>query len=107
MSDNSTMDSVSRRHFLKTTSGIALFVGAGGLLPQIISCANESAVAEVLASEPLTLWAQLAADGTVTVYNPAAEMGQGSMTSLPLIFAEEMDADWNKINVEFSPQVPD
>lgn len=96
--------SVSRREFLKSSSGIALFFGASGMLPLIVSCADKKKVGEQLQKHPLTAWVQITEDGEITIYNPAAEMGQGSMTSLPVIFAEEMDADWGKVKVEFSPQ---
>jgi isoquinoline 1-oxidoreductase beta subunit len=48
-------------------------------------------------------WARIAPDGAITIMAPAAEMGQGTMTALAMIFAEELDADWNKVTVEFSP----
>lgn len=96
---------VSRREFLKTSSGVALFIGVSGLLPHMVSCKNEKEVKKLLKKHQLTAWVNLAEDGRITIYNPAAEMGQGSMTSLPAIFAEEMDADWSMVSVEFSPQV--
>jgi isoquinoline 1-oxidoreductase beta subunit len=49
---------------------------------------------------------RIAPDGTVTIYSTGAEMGQGSMTSLPLILADEMDADWSKVKLEFAPADP-
>jgi isoquinoline 1-oxidoreductase beta subunit len=48
-------------------------------------------------------WARIAPDGAITIMAPAAEMGQGTMTALAMIFAEELDADWNKVAVESSP----
>ena len=99
--------SVSRREFLKTSGGVALFIGVSGIIPQMISCRNKREVQGIIQKHPLTAWVQLADDGRIIIYNPAAEMGQGSMTSLPAIFAEEMDADWSMVSVEFSPQESD
>ena len=100
-----TANAISRRKFLKTSGGVALLIGASGLLPQLISCGDRKKLEEALAKYPVNAWVQISEDGSLVIYNPAAEMGQGSMTSLPLLFAEEMDADWEKVEVEFSPQV--
>ncbi|ASO04114.1 xanthine dehydrogenase family protein molybdopterin-binding subunit [Arenibacter algicola] len=99
-----TKTDFSRRKFLKSSSGVALFIGVAGILPQLISCKDPNKIKQQLAQQPITAWVKLSEDGLITIYNPAAEMGQGSMTSLPLIFAEEMDADWSMVKVEFSPQ---
>ena len=54
----------------------------------------------------LNAWITIGADGTVTLLGPIAEMGQGVLTSLPLVLAEELDADWSKVKVEFAPPIP-
>ena len=50
-----------------------------------------------------TAWARIATDGAITIMAPSAEMGQGTVTALATVFAEELDADWNKVAIEFSP----
>ncbi len=95
---------INRRKFLKTSGSVALLIGVSGIIPQLISCTEEKDFQGYLKKHKITSWVRISSDGQLTVYNPAAEMGQGSMTSLPAIFAEEMDADWNLVNVEFSPQ---
>ncbi len=50
-----------------------------------------------------TAWLTIRPDETITIVSPAAEMGQGSRTSLALIIAEELDADWKRVQVEMSP----
>ncbi len=87
------MAAVSRRGFIKGAAGITFVIGASGL---VAACGTERE-AEVLARFKPNVWATITPDGRITVMVAAAEMGQGPMTSLPLIFAEEADADWNDI----------
>jgi isoquinoline 1-oxidoreductase beta subunit len=93
---------ISRRAFLKGAGGLAFCaaVGADGI--RLVSQAQAAAMANAL----VTPWVRIAPDGTVTIFSAGAEMGQGSMTSLPLILAEEMDADWDKVKIEWAPADP-
>jgi len=96
--------SVSRRQFLATTGGITFVVSASAILPTIPFGDTEDEGRE---EKQLNAWIHLNSDGKITVYNPAAEMGQGSMTALAVLMAEEMDADWSDINIEYSPIEPE
>jgi len=91
----------SRRDFLKATAA-----AGGGLL--LAFCLPRSARA---AAAGTTLapnaWLRIAGDGGVTVVVDKSEMGQGVMTSLPMILAEELDADWTKVKAEFAPAAPE
>ena len=100
-----TKQGISRRKFLKNVGGVTIFIGTSGLLTQVVACTDEKKVKSILQKKQLTAWIEMDTDGNMIIYNPAAEMGQGSMTSLPVIFAEEMDADWSKVKVLFSPQI--
>lgn len=51
----------------------------------------------------LNAYVDIAPDGMVTITTPAPEMGQGVNTTLPLIIAEELDADWAKVSVRQAP----
>jgi len=86
-----------------------VMVGAAGLTFALALGRGGRASAAVVAGEPagkaLSPWVSIAPDGTVTIMSAATEMGQGSMTSLPLIIAEELDADWSKVRIVPAPPV--
>lgn len=86
---------LSRREFLKLSGGLT-FAFAFPF----------ASMAEASTGLEPNAWVSIAPDGTVTILSSGAEMGQGSMTSLPLILADEMDADWSKVKVEFAPADP-
>src|SRR5205085_3370380 len=50
-------------------------------------------------------WVTLATDGTVYIMSPAAEMGQGSLTSVPVVLADAMDADWSRVKIVAAPPI--
>jgi isoquinoline 1-oxidoreductase beta subunit len=89
---------VSRRGMLAGMGGLSFCIALGANGGGLVSGAGATPGARALSA-----WVRIAPDGAITIYSPGAEMGQGSMTSLPLILAEEMDADWAKVAIEFAP----
>lgn len=88
----------SRRGFLKG-SGAVLTIGF--VLPAVgWSARLEAATPPVFAPNA---WLRLAGDGTVTVMCGSAEMGQGVLTAIPMLLAEELDADWKRVRVQQAP----
>jgi isoquinoline 1-oxidoreductase beta subunit len=91
---------LSRRGFVAGATGLTFSFSLGANLTGRLSEAMAADAAK------LNAWVTIGADGTVTILCPAAEMGQGVLTSLPLILAEELDADWSKVKAEFAPPNP-
>src|SRR2546421_2009598 len=86
-----------------------VMIGAASFTFAVALGVDRRAAAAVLADEQagkaLSPWVSIAPDGTITIMSAATEMGQGSMTSLPLIIAEELDADWSKVRVVPAPPI--
>ncbi len=92
---------ISRREFMAGAGGLTFgFTLGGGLLGR----ASEALAAE--APVRLNAWVTIGTDDIITIMVPGGEMGQGIMTSLPLILAEELDADWSKVRTQFAPPIP-
>jgi isoquinoline 1-oxidoreductase beta subunit len=95
----SATGTLTRRIFL--VSGAALGGGLvlGSLFPPRRLAVHGAAPGTTL----LATWVGIAPDGTVTVFVPHAEMGQGVNTALPMMLAEELDADWSLVRVAPAP----
>ncbi|PYQ22140.1 MAG: twin-arginine translocation pathway signal protein [Acidobacteria bacterium] len=93
-----------RRDFLKVT------VSAGGGLLIGFCLPGTGARAEAAAGDPAPFapnaFVRIGADDRVTVIVNHSEMGQGVFTALPMILAEELDADWTKVRFEPAPVDP-
>src|ERR1700730_4048316 len=95
-----TMHAVSRRQVMTGAAGLTFAIALGRA--ELAAGAVPAAEAQGKALSP---WVGIAPDGTISIMSPATEMGQGSMTSLPLILAGELDADWSKVRVVPAPAI--
>ena len=93
----------SRRDFIKyaaTTSG-GLLLGFNILTPKRFNSAVITADAEGALS--FNAFLSINIDGTVTIFSPNPEVGQGIKTSFPMTVAEELDIDWKLVKVAQAP----
>jgi isoquinoline 1-oxidoreductase beta subunit len=90
-----TQVQIDRRSFLKVT-----LVAGGGLL--LGTCRASSASAASATLDP-SVFIRISPDGMVTILAKNPEIGQGVKTMLPMLIAEELDVDWNRVRVEQAP----
>ena len=83
---------IDRRSFLKA--------GAGGLLLGF-TLPSTRLEAQASGAARLNAYIHVGSDDVVTLFIHMAEMGQGTVTSLSMLLAEELECDWNKIRTEF------
>ena len=89
----STTLKFSRRAFLRTGA-----TAAGGLL---VGVSLPFRAAKAQGAAKLNAWVHVGSDDTVTLFIHKAEMGQGTVTSLAMLLAEELECDWKKVRTEF------
>jgi isoquinoline 1-oxidoreductase beta subunit len=95
-------DPFNRRDFLRTSAA------AGGGLLISLYLPKLAGATETLNEAPPTTFApnafiRIGADDIITVIVNKSEMGQGPYTSLPMLAAEELEADWSKVRYESAP----
>ena len=93
---NAIRSKVSRRTFLKASA-----VTGGGLMLSF-SIPSLAGATTGPAEATLNAYVRIAADGIITIAAKNPEVGQGIKTSLPMIIAEELDADWKNVRIEMA-----
>ncbi|MGB3246745.1 MAG: molybdopterin cofactor-binding domain-containing protein, partial [Sulfitobacter sp.] len=93
---------VSRRGFLGTTGAFAIAAYAMPAQAFDTYATGGSGMANGLVDDPL-IFISIDADGTVTLVAHRSEMGTGAKTTLPMIMADEMEADWSQVKIVQAP----
>jgi isoquinoline 1-oxidoreductase beta subunit len=87
----------SRRDFIKASAAVGGGLALGFYLPGRIGTAQAADAAQPNA------WVRIAPDNQVTILVARSEMGQDVATSMPMLVAEELEVDINKVKVDFAP----
>jgi isoquinoline 1-oxidoreductase beta subunit len=88
-----TLRNVSRRNFLRAGAATASGLWLGFALPSKAAAT----------SNKLNAFVHVGTDDMVALFIHKGEMGQGTVTSLAQLLADELECDWNKIRTEFAP----
>src|SRR3989442_10366584 len=90
---------LNRRTFLKTTTA----VGGGLVIGSYLALDGSDVDLLAAGSFDPNIWLKVNSDDPVRIMLTQLEMGQGVMTSMPMLVAEELDTDWPKIKTEGVP----
>jgi isoquinoline 1-oxidoreductase beta subunit len=90
----------SRRAFIKTSAAVGGGLSFGFFLPT--AQAEGAAAAGAPTGNEVNAWVVVQPDETIVIRYARSEMGQGSMTSAPMLVAEELDCDWRRVKVEYA-----
>jgi len=97
------LEQPARRRLLQAGAAFALSIQFGGLIVKADAAEAEKEYGALsmpggVVDNPL-IFVSLARDGTVTIVAHRAEMGTGVRTSLPMVVADEMEADWSRVKI--------
>jgi isoquinoline 1-oxidoreductase beta subunit len=96
--------SVTRRQFVVSSAsaagGLAISVAFAGLA-DAASIGAQAWGADITPNE-INAFLAINPDGSILIRSPHNEMGQGAITALPMIVAEELECDWSKVKVEYA-----
>ncbi len=81
-----------------TIGGLALGVGAGGLITKALA---QKVLGAAAPAGEVSAWVVIAPDDQVTIRIARSEMGQGTLTGLAQMVAEELECDWSKVKAEY------
>jgi isoquinoline 1-oxidoreductase subunit beta len=103
---NHIASTVSRRHFVLTAASAAggLLIGVGVAPPAVRAAGvSDQPWNDDHAYNPneVDAWIAIDPDDSILIRYPRSEMGQGSMTALPMMIAEELHCDWSKVRIEY------
>ncbi len=93
---------VTRRAFVATgvSAGGALVIGFFLRRDYVAGAAKSAASVPKAAVNPFDAWVHIGQDGRVRLIVAKSEMGQGIKTTLPMILADELDVDWQSVEVQ-------
>ena len=101
---NRITTSLSRRAFVVSAAsaagGLAISVAFPGLAEAAAIGAQPHVNADTV--NDVNAFLAISPDGSVLIRSPHNEMGQGAITALPMIVAEELECDWSKVKVEYA-----
>lgn len=90
---------LSRRKFLQDSAALGGGLVVGFHLPG--AALAQTGATQTDAPE-INAWVVVRPDDTVIIRYARSEMGQGSLTSAPMLVAEELEADWKKVRIEYA-----
>ncbi len=94
------ISNVSRREFVKTVFSTGALVLSASILPESLWAQTSPPVASATGSilRP-NVFVAIQSDDTISIVAARSEMGTGISTALPLVLADELDADWTKVEI--------